>query len=475
MDSAFSLTELLEEITRRQTEGGCFERFFHTDEERSKYALWMDAFKAGATYRQRLALCANQVGKTTFGLFEVTCHLTGLYPDWWEGYRFDGANEWWVGGVSQNEVRDNLQGRLLGKVGEFGTGFIPKDCIDFASLKDAKKADTPIPTARIRHISGGFSTVTFKSYEQTRDAWQSKPGISLLLDEEPPLAIYTEALMRTVAGNGRTILTFTPLKGVSDTVTNYLGDKDIQHPTGEVGPGRYLIRASWDDAPHLSEEAKAVLLHSIPKFQRDARTKGIPTLGAGAIYPVPEDVVFIDPFEIPPFWKKSYGLDVGWNRTAAVWGAIDPETNNAFIYSEHYLGEASPLIHAAAIRARGDWMSGAVDPAARGRTQDEGRKLLDLYTEHGLKLTPANNAVEGPLWEIAEAFEQGRLKIFRTCTNLLAEYRKYSRDEKGKVIKREDHALDSLRYWWNSGRALASTPQRLNTVLNGTPTVGRRF
>lgn len=451
------LIELEEELNRY---GGVFTKFFTTEEDRAKYPHWMNAFKAGRDYRQRMALCANQVGKTTFALTEVVYHTTGLYPEFWEGFRFDGPNDWWIGGEDTKAVKEALQDRLLGKIGEFGTGFIPRDSLDFKSLRDATKSDTLISSFNVKHVSGGFSTISFKTYEMGRKSWQARPGISILLDEEPPLAVYTEALMRTIAGEGRTILTFTPLRGVSDTVMNFLGNEDILHPTGEVAPGRYLIRASWDDAPHLSEEAKNTMISSIPKFQRDARTKGIPTLGAGAIYQVSEDLVFIEPFAIPKHWKRSYGMDVGWNRTAAVWGAIDPDTGIHYIYGEHYLGEEKPTVHTHAIQARGKWIPGCIDPASRGRGQDDGQALFDQYGELGLNLSKADNAVSGPLWEIAEAMEQGRFKIFRTCTNILSEFRLYRRDEKGKIVKKDDHAMDAMRYWWNTGRDIAITEPR---------------
>lgn len=469
------LLELLEEEAYYQKTSGCFTKYFATEEDRAKYPHWMDAFRAGAAFRQRLALCANQVGKTTFGLYEATCHLTGRYPEWWEGYRYTNANEWWIGGVSQNEVRDTLQSRLLGPVGDFGSGFIPIDCLDFATLKNAEKADTGVSTFRVLHASGGYSTVTFKSYEQGRESWQAKPGISLLLDEEPPLQIYTEALMRTIAGEGRTILTFTPMKGVSDTVMNFLGDHDILHPTGKVGPGRYLIRATWDDAPHLSDEAKETLLHSIPLYQRDARTKGIPTLGAGAVYQVSEQLVFIDPFEIPKHWKRSYGMDVGWNRTAAVWGAIDPDSGTHYIYSQHYLGEETPVVHAEAIKARGKWIPGCIDPASRGRGQDDGQRLFEQYENLGLILEKADNAITGPLWEIHEAMEQGRFKIFNTCRDLLTEFRLYRRDEKGRIVKKDDHGMDAMRYWWNTGRNIAITEKNTLNTNTFLPSVRPRF
>lgn len=502
-DALYEFIDLLEQLDRNAQEAGCMAKFFSTPEERAKYPHWMDFFEKGKDYFERLAMCANQVGKTTAGLFEVTLHATGLYPDWWPGKRISGANNWWLGGIDHNAIREALQDRLLGPVGDFGTGFIPKDTIDFDTLKAAQKSNTGVRSWRVRHVTGGFSTITLKSYKEGREAWQAKPGTNILLDEEPPMAIYTEALMRAAVGDTMMILTFTPIKGMSDVTMSFLnGDAlapagplfDLEQDKNEDGSpkvdpdgrpvfkqltttSRYLVRASWDNSPHLTEERKAALLRGIPKFQRDARTKGIPTLGAGAIYQVSEELVFIDPFPIPKHWKRSYGMDVGWNRTAAVWGAIDPDTGMAYIYAEHYLGEEKPVVHAEAVRARGKWIPGCMDPAARGRGQDDGQRLFDQYTDLGLNLVKADNAVTGPLWEIAEAMEQGRFKIFNTCTNLRMEFRIYRRDEKGQIVKKNDHALDSLRYWWNTGRGIAITEREtINTNdFNGMPTYMPRF
>ena len=212
--------------------------------------------------------------------------------------------------------------------------------------------------------------------------------------------------------------------------------------------------------PHLSEQAKAELLASIPPFQRDARSKGLPQLGAGLIYPVPESTIVCAPFEIPKHWRRSYGLDVGWKRTAAVWGAYDSETDINYWYSEHYQGEVEPSVHAAAIKARGD-IPGAIDPASRGRSQLDGRKLMETYVELGLELVEAANAVEAGLFTTWERFSTGRLKIFSNCQNTLKELRLYRRDEKGKVIKENDHAMDAGRYQVMTGIDIARAPAPL--------------
>src|SRR5690348_7287717 len=102
----------------------------------------------------------------------------------------------------------------------------------------------------------------------------------------------------------------------------------------------------------------------MPPHERDARAKGIPILGSGAIYPVNPDVYECEPIEIPPYWPRAYGMDVGWKRTAAIWGAWDRESDTVYAYSEHYMGQAEPSVHADAIKARGEWIPGAMDPAS---------------------------------------------------------------------------------------------------------------
>ena len=214
----------------------------------------------------------------------------------------------------------------------------------------------------------------------------------------------------------------------------------------EVSPSKYLVQASWEDVPHLSEKAKAELLAETPPHLRDARSKGIPSLGSGAIYPVPETDIKVDPFAIPDYWPRAYGMDVGWNRTAVVWGAHDRDTDIVYLYTEHYRGQAEPSIHAAAIRARGDWIPGVIDPSARGRSQDDGKQLLQQYTDLGLKLDLAENLVDSGIYEVWQRLSTGRLKVFAPMQNWFAEYRLYRRDENGKIVKQFDHLMDATRY-----------------------------
>lgn len=223
----------------------------------------------------------------------------------------------------------------------------------------------------------------------------------------------------------------------------------------EITSSRYLVQAGWDDVPHLDADTKRELLASTQPYLRDARSKGIPSLGAGAIYPVEESAITVEPFAIPAYWRRAYGLDVGWNRTAAIWGAIDPNTDTVYLYAEHYRGQAEPSVHATALRARGEWIPGVIDPASRGRSQRDGQQLIQNYSDLGLKLSLADNAIDAGIDDVWMRLATGRLKVFRTCLNWLAEYRLYRRDEKGKIVKANDHLMDGSRYLIRSGLAVA--------------------
>lgn len=219
---------------------------------------------------------------------------------------------------------------------------------------------------------------------------------------------------------------------------------------------RWVTTAGWEDTPHLSAATKKAFADSYPPHERDARTKGIPQLGSGAIYPVPESEITVAPVVIPEHWKMTYALDVGWNRTACIWAALDTDADVAYLWAEYYRSVAEPAIHAQAIRARGEWIPGVVDPASRGRTQHDGQQLLTMYRDLGLNLTLADNAVEAGIFDVWTRLSTGRLRVFSTLANWFAEYRMYRRDEKGRLVKENDHLMDATRYLVRSGLTLAS-------------------
>lgn len=207
---------------------------------------------------------------------------------------------------------------------------------------------------------------------------------------------------------------------------------------------RSVIQAGWDDVPHITQEMIEKLSQGMSPHTANARRKGVPSLGSGAIYPVPEEDITCQPFKIPEYFAKAYGLDVGWGKTASIWGAHDRDSDIIYCYSEHYRGQAEPSVHASAIKARGLWVPGNIDYA--GANQDDGTRIMTLYENEGLNLYKANKAVEAGLLEVYQRLSSGRLKIFTTLLNTLSEYRIYRRNDKGKVVKENDHLMDALRY-----------------------------
>jgi hypothetical protein len=235
----------------------------------------------------------------------------------------------------------------------------------------------------------------------------------------------------------------------------------------EISESTWLTTAGWDDVPHLDEVTKAQMLERIPPYLRDARSKGTPSLGSGAIFPIEESRIIVDPFPIPAFWRRAYALDVGWNRTAALWGAEDPETGISYLYSEYYAGNLLPTIHAQAIKARGEWIPGVLDPAARGRSQRDGEQLSADYVNLGLHLTMADNAVEAGLYDVWGLLATGRLKVMSHLQNWRNEYRLYRRDEKGHIVKKNDHLMDDTRYYVRSGRGVAKAKPVVGQFRHG--------
>ena len=79
----------------------------------------------GAGVHQRLIYGGNQSGKTTCCAAEFAWHVTGDYPPFWVGKRFNKPIRAWVVGESSTLVRDTLQRQLCGGIGDdFGTGMI---------------------------------------------------------------------------------------------------------------------------------------------------------------------------------------------------------------------------------------------------------------------------------------------------------------------------------------------------------------
>jgi phage terminase large subunit-like protein len=180
---------------------------------------------------ERLLMAANQVGKTFCGAAEIALHLTGRYEEWedrtklkWPGHRFNRPIKCWAGCDTWDTTRDGVQRLLVGppKIeDEWGTGLVPgEDLVDWSRRQGTPQSLDGIV---VRHISGELSTLGFKSYDQGREKWQGETLDLVWFDEEPPEDIYVEGRTRRNATAGMTLLTFTPLKGLSVVVNSFKG------------------------------------------------------------------------------------------------------------------------------------------------------------------------------------------------------------------------------------------------------------
>lgn len=419
---------------------------------RSNYKKHMEFFKAGVDFTERAFIAGNRCGKTLTGLCELYYHCSGEYPDWWEGKRFNRPVTCWLAGDRGEIIRDGMQPILLGAT-EHGTGVIPLHKIK--ELSSMPGVPNGIGQYFIKHVSGGTSKIIVKTYNAGKNAFESAAVDVIMLDEEAPLDIYVECQMRTATTGGIVYLTFTPDSGLTDTVLHFL---DKPKP-GE--PSKFVAMIGWVDVPHLGETIKKNLLATIPPHLRDVKTKGIPYLGAGAIFPIPESEFIISPFKIPSYWPKAFAFDPGWNKTACLWGAYDESADCWYLYDEYYRGQVEPIIHAEAIKARGTWINGVCDPhgilGGRGVTTES---FLESYENAGLKLSLAHpsgpGSVELRINECYNRLSTGRMKVFCNLQNWLYEYRIYRRNDKGQIVKQNNHLMDCTGYLALSGAGVMS-------------------
>jgi phage terminase large subunit-like protein len=193
---------------------------------RAGYTKHLEHFAAGAEYSQRLFMAANRVGKTIAGSYELTAHLTGEYPHWWEGRRFKKPIRAWAAGKTDETTRDIVQRELLGPVVGRGptkrlegTGMVPGRLLDMPTWKSG--IPDLVDTIRVKHATGGWSLLGLKSFKQGRGSFEGTAQDVVWLDEEAPADVFGECLVRTMTTRGIVILTFTPLEGITQLVKQF--------------------------------------------------------------------------------------------------------------------------------------------------------------------------------------------------------------------------------------------------------------
>ncbi|HTH11896.1 MAG TPA: terminase family protein [Acidovorax sp.] len=438
------------------------------------YAKQSEFHGKGLTFRERLLMAGNQLGKTWSAGFETAMHLTGRYPDWWQGRAFDKAVAGWAAGVTSEVTRDSVQRVLCGRINAIGTGAIPRDAIKDKSLK--RGVADALDTMVIRWGGGGDvqaseSLLGFKSYDQGREKFQAETLDFVWLDEEPDEDIYTESLTRTNATNGIVYMTFTPLKGMSNVVKRFLIDKM---------PGTCVTTMTIDDAEHYTPEQRAAIIASYPAHEREARTKGIPTLGSGRIFPIAEELIKVDPFEIPRHWAQICGIDFGWDHpSAAVRLAWDRDADVIYVIAAHRQKEQTPLLFASTVKPWGDWLPWAWPHDGLQHDKGSGQALRDQYAAQGLAMLqdkathpPAEgeeegtggNGVEAGVLDLLDRMQSGRFKVFSHLGDWFEEFRMYHRKD-GKIVKLDDDLMSATRYANMMKRFAITKPAPLTPIV----------
>jgi len=426
------------------------------------YPVQRDFYALGASKQERMLFAGNQMGKSYAGAGECAYHLTGLYPDWWTGRRWDRAVKAWAAGESTTVTRDVAQTLLCGEPGvdeAFGAGLIPRHLFaDKPTLARGAVADA-YDTVQVRHVSGGISTLQFKSYEQGRKKFQGRTLDFVWWDEEPPMDVYVEGNARWSATHGMSYMTFTPLQGMSDVVTRFLMPESTEDPDAVAMRGHLTMGIK--DALHMSEEMQKSLLAKYPRHEWDARMNGVPLLGSGRVFVFDEQAIRWSRADVPVQWSKLGCLDFGISHPFAyVMIAWDRDDDIVYVLKTYRASDATPLIHCTAIRALGGgevpvaWPhDGAKREAGSGKQLIEQYRLSDTRT-YGLRCLPSHAhypkggySTEAAVLELQQRFEKGAgpggVRIDASLEDLFGELRMYHRKD-GLLVKQNDDLISAL-------------------------------
>lgn len=466
------IVALLEERERRQERRKLFSY--------RPYGFQEKLHAASATYSQVLLMAGNQVGKSVAGAHELAFHLTGLYPDWWKGRRYERPVQAWCAGSTNEKTRDILQAILLGdpkNLEAFGTGAVPGDLITGTTRKPG------IPNAlsafTVRHSSGGNSVCAFKAYEMGAQAFMGETLDLIWLDEEPPEEIYNQCLVRILRKSGYLFMTFTPERGATNLVQSFLQ---------EIKPGQVIISATWDDAPHLDAKTKAQILEAIPEYEREMRTQGVPRLGEGAVFRVPESQLRCPPFDVPDSFCWIGAIDFGMeHHTAFVRGAYDRDEKTFYLVRTYK--QNNKILSEYAKDAREFFGTTNVAWPHDGRKRDPGSGdgIAMQYRLAGVRMLPSHftnppgpghkegeggNSIEPGIQALEIAMKAGKFKVFDTPENAawFQEYRMYHRLN-GDIVAVRDDLMSATRYAFQSTRFARSRmrPPAATSYLTDQP------
>jgi phage terminase large subunit-like protein len=424
-------------------------------------------FKTGSSDRRGI-LAANRVGKTVSTCYETAMHLTGLYPDWWQGYRFTTPITCMVAGEGWSQVALVLQNELLGtqdvKITEnLGTGAIPRDCIVVDTMRNDGANNIG---CEIRHISGSNSYLLFANYTQEVRQLQGFKLNLAVFDEQPPDDFFSEIVTRTATTQGKVLCSFTPLKGLNGLVSKFWNKEE----------GYEYIRVSWDDVPEYSPWGEPFLLKETRRqlerdylpHEREARIAGKPVMGKGAVFQLGVWPTYktgeIDFLRMPNI-HRVIALDLGLVNDKTVISLMywDPYEKTAYLHRQivvQGIEEAVPtqyVNHLLRPEVFGTPIVLPADASTAGRYTMSSSSIRELFEQYGLNVY--DKAIMNPvdqqgrttnhksygINQMRQMLEVGSLMVNENCTHFLSEANNYYVDERGRFSDPDD-CIDSARY-----------------------------
>lgn len=435
---------------------------------------------AGSKFKVRYLRAGNRTGKTFGAAAEMAYHLTGLYPDWWEGEKVpDGGHIYWAVGVTLDSVKNVLQKELLGtdnavQTDALGTGSIPRDYIDFEN--GFSRDGARVKSVTVKHVSGESNVLKFYG-SQDESIMMGQKVRGALLDEEPPFRskeIFGQVRTRLLnaAGDGEDgflIYTATPEQG--QTPLNDLFD----NAQSEDDPGYgllYLQSATMLDNPTLSAEQINDYLSTIPEYQREMRMKGIPFIGEGQIFSQDEMSIVVDEVNPGPDWEVIGAVDWGnvKDPTVLMFAVRNPDTKEIFIIDEFYFDKdeldrsaehiaefilssqycAVPIIIPHDAPQKGTILQRyGVNTSASQLFVNPPETLLTIQQVN--YKNKSNRDIETGLHEMIHLFNKGLLKVKANCFHWFKEKRSYywqynDTTKETKPSKGNEHCIDASRY-----------------------------
>ena len=269
----------------------------------------------------------NQGGKSTALIMLICMHLTGLYPDWYKGHRFDHPIDMLLGGETGQTTRDLLTDDILGEHDERGKGMLPAFTLGAIDLmRGGLKGE--VDKFKVKHFTNGvhdgYSGCRTFAYSQGWKRVQGHTADFVAVDEEPPYDVYGELRARVMATGGRIAVAMTPLSGWTELYDDYSKADDAD---------RMIIPYAIHHATHLSKDKRKAneRMWAGSIFER-TRLYGEPTVGRGQIYQWSMDML-VKPFAIPTWWDRIIGIDFPHTTGsfAAVSLAIDPEDGCVYL------------------------------------------------------------------------------------------------------------------------------------------------